>query len=385
MENFVLYNPVRLHFGQGVVSKIGGSASKIGSKALLVTGKGSVKANDSYRQVTASLEQSGIQWFEYSGIKPNPIIEDVDQAAQLGREKSVDMVIALGGGSVVDSAKMISITIPANHSGWEYLSGNKVPQKALPLLCVLTLAATGSEMNPFAVVQNNRLKKKLGFGHPLIFPEESFLDPNFTKTVPVNHTANGIADLIAHCLEAWFGKGDASLSDKFIVAIINEALENGPKLLQSPTDYLLRARIMYAATSALNGMTMPGRKSGDWGVHSIGHSLSVLYDIAHGASLTIAYPAWLKVQQDRIPERIGKLGRELFGVSSVAETIDAFQGFFKSIGCPLNLKEAGFDIGQNQKMELLGIMTQNGVSGMAHKLTIDDHQQLVELMVGEAS
>jgi alcohol dehydrogenase YqhD (iron-dependent ADH family) len=382
MENFVLFNPVKLHFGQGVTLQIGASAAKIGSKALLVMGKGSVKNNDSYRQVTESLEQAGIQWFEYSGIKPNPVIEDVDAAAQLGREKNVDMVIAIGGGSVADSAKIISITIPTNHSGWEFFNGNKIPKKSLPLLCVLTLAATGTEMNLFAVVQNDELKKKLGFGHPLIFPKESFLDPEFTKTVPANHTANGIADLIAHSLEAWFGMGDASLSDKFIIAIIKEALENGPKLMQNPADYLLRAKIMYAATCALNGMTVPGRKSGDWGVHSIGHSLSVMLDIAHGASLTIAYPAWLEIQKVRIPERVEQLGRELFGVSTANETIESLRRFLGTIGCPLNLKEAGFNIDESQETELLEIMAQNGVSGIIHKLTPEDHKRLVELMAG---
>ncbi|NCC35009.1 MAG: iron-containing alcohol dehydrogenase [Chloroflexia bacterium] len=200
--------------------------------------------------------------------------------------------------------------------------------------------------------------------------------------MPANHTANGIADLIAHSLEAWFGMGDASLSDKFIIAIIKEALENGPKLLQNPDDYLLRAKIMYAATCALNGMTVPGRKSGDWGVHSIGHSLSVMLDIAHGASLTIAYPAWLKIQQERIPGRIEQLGRELFGVSTVNETIESLRRFFSTIGCPLNLKEAGFNIDESQKSELLDIMAQNGVSGIVHKLTPEDHKRLVELMAG---
>ncbi len=385
MENFVLYNPVKLHFGQEVVSKIGNSASKIGSKALLVIGKGSVKQNDSYRQVTESLQKARVEWVEYSGIKPNPVIEDVDKASQLGREKEVDMVIALGGGSVVDSAKMISITIPTNHSGWEFFNGNKIPQKGLPLLCALTLAATGSEMNPFAVVQNDQLKKKLGFGNPLIFPRESFLDPAFTKSVPAQHTAFGIADLVAHSLEAWFGYGEATLSDRFVIATIKEAIDYGPKLMKNLTDYDLRAKIMYAATCALNGMTMPGRKSGDWGVHSIGHSLSVMLDIAHGASLTIAYPAWLKVQIGRIPERIEQLGRELFGVFTAQDTIEALEGFFRSIVCPLSLKEAGFSIDENQKRRLLEIMAQNGVSGMAHKLTGDDHKRLVEIMVNNIS
>ena len=166
---------------------------------------------------------------------------------------------------------------------------------------MLTLAATGTEMNRFAVVQNNQTKEKLGYGDPLIYPKESFLDPSYTISVPANYTSYGITDLIAHSLEAFFGEGEASLSDRFVYAIIHEALDNGPLLMKDPENYLLREKIMYAATNALNNLTFYGRKSGDWGVHSIGHVLSVLYDIPHGASLSIAYPAWLRLHQDRIP------------------------------------------------------------------------------------
>ncbi|HSV88541.1 MAG TPA: iron-containing alcohol dehydrogenase [Bacteroidales bacterium] len=380
MENFEIYNPVKLHFGAGVVKKLGTAAGAFGRKALLVYGKGSAKVSGAYQVTKDSLIEAGIEVIEYSGIKPNPIIEDVDKAAELAREHKAEMVVAVGGGSVIDSAKIITITIPVTHSGWDFLSGEKKPASGLPLLAVLTLAATGTEMNPYAVVQNDSLKKKLGYGHKLLYPRNSFLDPSFTLSVPANHTAYGIADLIAHTLEVWFGEGDASLSDRFIVAIIQEAMKYGPELMNNLQSYDLRARIMYAATCALNGMTMPGKKSGDWGVHDIGHNLSVKWDIPHGASLSIAYPAWLKLQKDRIPERIAALGKALFNTDNPVDTIYKVEHLFKLIGCPIRLSQAGINTTDSELENLATLMIQNRVNGQNHKLSNTDLKTVVKLM-----
>jgi len=380
MENFVLHNPVVLHFGQGVVAKIGKAAKEYGQKALVVYGKGSVKQNGAYQATIDSLKSAGIEYVDYPGIKPNPIIEDVDKAAALARETGCDMIVAIGGGSVIDSAKVIAITIPANHSGWDFMVGAKKPMQAVPVLGVLTLAATGTEMNSVAVVQNDAVSKKVGYGHKLMFPKHSFLDPQFTCSVPADHTAYGIADLIAHSLELWFGNGDASLSDRFIIAIIQEALKHGPELMNNLTDYTLRAKIMYAATCALNGMTLPGKKTGDWGVHDIGHSMSVKYDLAHGASLTIAYPAWLKLQKQRIPERITSLGMALFHTDNPEDTIYKFEHFFKLIGCPIRLSQAGIKTTETELENLAALMIQNRVNGQNHKLSDTDLKTVVKLM-----
>jgi len=381
MEKFVLHNPVSLHFGDGVVSKIGRTAKEFGSKALLVCGKGSAKQNGAYQATVKSLTSAGISIVEYEGIKSNPIIEDVDKAAQLARESGCEMIVAVGGGSVIDSAKVIAITAPVLHSGWDFVIGAQKPATALPVIAVLTLAATGTEMNSVAVVQNDALMKKLGFGYKVMYPKHSFLDPQFTCSVPANYTAYGIADLIAHSLEIWFGSGDATLSDRFIVAIIQEALKYGPELMKNLTDYTLRAKIMYAATCALNGMTFPGKKSGDWGVHDIGHNLSVKYDIAHGASLTIAYPAWMKLQKDRIPERITALGTALFNTDNPEDTIYKLEHFFKLIGCPIRLSQAGISGNKAEVDEIASLMIQNKVTGQCHKLSDSDLRTIAKLMV----
>lgn len=376
----MIYNPVKLHFGKGVVDKLGKSAAPFGGKALLLYGRGSVKANGSLDQSRDSLEKAGIQVVEYSGIRSNPIVEDADEAAALGRSEGVGMVIAVGGGSVLDTAKFVALGIPAAHSCWDFATGTKKPKEALPVLGVLTLAATGSEMNPVAVIQSNAEKKKIGYGHPLMFPRHSFLDPSFTLSVPANYTAYGIVDLVSHALEGWFGEGEASLTDKFTLSIIREALEYGPALMQSPTDYRLRAKIMHAATMALNGLTVQAKKSGDWGVHAIGHAMSVLWDIPHGASLSIAYPAWLKLQQDRIPGRIHELGKELFGSGDASQSIRDLEAFFRLLGSPLKLSEAGIQLGDKEKKDLLEVMRINEVNGVCHKLSPEDHRWILGAM-----
>ena len=381
MENFVMYNPVKLHFGKGVIDKIGKVTSGYGKRVLLVYGKGSVKKNGSYDQVIGQLQEAGMEITEFDGIKPNPIIEDVDTAASLGKEKQIDVIVAVGGGSVIDSAKIIAIAMNYDGPAWDFIEGKAKPTLATPLIAVLTLAATGTEMNPTAVVQSNCALKKSGYSTPLIYPRHSFLDPTFTMSVPLNYTAYGILDLIAHALEAWFGKGETSLTDRFIISIIKDAMQHGPELLEDLENYDLRANIMFAATCALNGMTHWGKKSGDWGVHLIGHCLSVAYDVPHGASLSIVYPAWLKLQKDRIPNRISELGTALFGISEVDDVIYKIEYLFKILQTPIRLKAINLDVSTPEIREKLhSVMLKNKVNGAVHKLTEEDYPKLLDLM-----
>ncbi len=377
MEKFEIYNPVKAYFGRDVILRLPKEISVLGKKILLVYGKGSIKSNGIYQAVMAQIERAGAEVYEYSGIKPNPVIEDVRAAVSLGKLKDVDLIIAVGGGSVIDSAKVISIGIAGDADPWQYVKG-KPTLKGIPIIAVLTLAATGTEMNRFAVIQNNETKEKIGFGYPPMYPKVSFLDPAYTMSVSADYTAFGIVDLIAHALEAYFGKGDASLSDRFVFGIIKEALESGSPLMQDLKNYDLRARIMYAATMALNNLTMYGRVSGDWGVHSIGHVLSVLYDVPHGASLSIAYPAWMKLNKDRAGDRIIQLGENLFGVSSADETISALEAFFTSISSPIRLSETSY--GAYNKEEIIKTMASNHVSGAHHRLSEEDYRELISLM-----
>lgn len=378
MDNFKVYNPTCLIFGRDVVQNIGKKASEFGKRVLLVYGKGSVMKNGAYHTVVESLQREGVEIIEYSGIKSNPLFEDVDEAAALAKKSNIDAIIAVGGGSVIDSAKIIAITTKVNHSSWDFLTEEKKPTAALPVISVLTMAATGSEMNPYAVIQNNLTRQKIGYGHPLLYPKYSFLDPAYTLSVPYNYTSYGITDIIVHCLEAYFGKGNCDLGDQIALAIIKEVMHKGKNLLSDLNNYDLRADIMLASTLALNGTTFYGKSFGDWGVHSLGHELSLLYDIPHGASLSIVFPGWLKLHADRIPDKIIMLGKELFNVSSVNETIESFEHFYASIGSPIHLSDF---ISDYKKQIILEQFKMNKVSGSNLKLNEADYIELLEFII----
>jgi len=379
MENFTAYNPTKLHFGKDVIEQLGEAAQEYGKKVLLMYGKGSVKKNGIYDKVIKQLKSFNAEVIEYSGIKSNPLVDDVNEAAQLGKLNNIDLIVAVGGGSVIDSAKITALSIANNTDPWAIMKFKVKPKTTIPLIAVLTLAATGSEMNGAAVLQNHETDEKKGFVSSLNYPKHSFLDPTYTFSVPKDYTAYGIVDLIAHSLEGFFGEGDATLTDRFVEAIIKEAMEYGPKVLSEPENYEYRAKIMWAATNALNGLTNHGRKSGDWGVHDIGHNLSYLFDTPHGATLSIAFPAWLKLQKERIPERIAKLGEHLYGTSSVDKTIKNLEDFFQSLGSPIKLSDIG--IGKDKKETIIQQMIKTETNGMVHKLNDDDRKKIVELMM----
>jgi len=380
MENFVAYNPVQLHFGKGVVSKLGTQAQKYGNKALVIYGRGSVKRNGSYQDVINQLQKSEIQYFDYSGIKSNPVVTDVRNAIELINQHQLEFIIAIGGGSVIDSAKVIAVCAVENLDPWSVMKSKLIPRKAMPLISVLTLAATGTEMNAAAVLQNPETNEKTGYVNPLMFPKQSYLDPVYTFSVSPEYTAYGIVDLIAHAFESYFAKGDSGLADRFVQVIVQEAFRYASLVLEEPENYEYRANIMLQSTCALNGITAYGRlSSGDWGVHDIGHTLSYLYDVPHGASLSIAYPAWLKLQESRIPERISKLGMLLFNTPNIEEFRQKLISFFKQIHSPVSLAEIG--ITNTKKNEIINLMKINKVGGMHHKLSEGDYTELVDLMM----
>jgi alcohol dehydrogenase YqhD (iron-dependent ADH family) len=217
--------------------------------------------------------------------------------------------------------------------------------------------------------------EKIGYRNDLIYPVHSFLDPSYTLSVPENYTAYGIVDLVAHSLEAWFGKGDASLSDRFVISIIREAMEFGPALLRDLGNYELRANIMWAATNALNNLTIYGRESGDWGVHALGHVLSFLYDTPHGATLSIVYPAWMRQIKDRAGDRIVQLGRALFNTKSVGDTILSIEQLFKSMGSPVRCQQAGID--ESKTEEILHLMNRNRAEGTNFKFNDNEREELL--------
>jgi alcohol dehydrogenase YqhD (iron-dependent ADH family) len=376
MENFIMYNPVKLRFGTDAMDSLAQEVKALGKKGMLVYGKGSIHKSGLYQRIKTLL--NGVELVEYQGIKPNPLVDDVNQAAQLARKEKVDFILAVGGGSVIDSAKVISVAMHYDGDAWDIMKRKHNPTQATPLLAVLTLAATGTEMNPFAVLQNHDTQEKIGWGCPLTYPKVSFLDPSLTTTVSADYTAYGIVDMIAHSLEAYFGYGDSPLSDAFAITNIREIMDAGSLLMQDLENVELRARILYAGTMALNGLLTHGKSSADWGVHSLGHILSLEYDVAHGASLSIAYPAWLKAKSTQLTEKISKLGEGLFGTRDVAMTIHQLEAFFLSIGSPITCEDA--DISPDAKDRILELFHKNKVGGVVHSITDKEKKEILALI-----
>jgi len=378
MQNFIVNNPTKLFFGQNVCNNLPEIVTELGNCALMVYGKNSIKANGVYNIVNNLLSRSNIKVIEFSGIKSNPEVEDVKKAIEIGIANKVNFVIAVGGGSVIDSAKIMSLCIPQKLNPWDVMKYKTTPNSAIPLITVLTLAATGSEMNQFAVLQNSKTSEKIGFGSSLIYPKVSFCDPSFTFSVSKQNTSYGLADIIAHCLEAYFGSDNNLLTDRFVVSIIKEIRDFGPLLLNNLNNYELRARAMWASTCALNGLTFYGKKSGDWGVHDIGHSISFLYDTPHGATLSIVYPAWLKHFKDKISEKLLWLGKELFNTNNLNDSIQGIENLFTSIGSPTKLSQV--NILNNEKKNILSLLVKNKATGMFHKLNNSDLESIINII-----
>jgi alcohol dehydrogenase YqhD (iron-dependent ADH family) len=381
MVNFIAYNPVKLFFGKRVIEKLPEELPKNGKKAIIISGKESVKKHGYFDDLIKQLKDAKWEYIEYTGIKPNPIVEDVEKAVEIIKKEKIDLIIAMGGGSVIDTAKVVSIAAGSNLPAWKLMKREIEPIKAIPLLTILTLAATGTEMNAAAVIQNHQTQEKIGLFHPLMYPKASFLDPSYTLSVPKNQTINGIIDLTAHSLEAYFGDGNAPLSDRLAVANILEAFDYSGDLLNNLSNYDLRARMMWNATVAENGTTMHGREfTGDWGPHALAHHISLLWDTPHGQTLSIIFPAWMKVMKNEIPERIAHLGELLTGKKETTadDTIAIFEMFFKALGAPLSMKEIG--LGEIEKNKLLALWETNKPTGLNIKLNNQHYKSIIKLI-----
>ncbi len=379
MENFTAFNPVKIHFGKNVIDLLPNEIPDSLKTILIITGKNSSKKYGYLDQIIRVLKNKTIVTFDQ--IKPNPRIEEVYKAIEVARQNNVDAIVALGGGSVIDSAKMINIAYASGTDPWQIIMGEAKPTTKIPLFVILTLAATGSEMNGAAVIQNAKSKLKKGFFHPLMFPDVSFLDPQFTLTVPENHTRNGLVDTLSHALEAYFACGDAPLTDNFTISVLKELEEISIPLLNNLRNYDLRARHMWVATVALNGTLYHGRKaSGDWGVHALAHDISLLFDTPHGETLSIVYPAWLQVKKFKLKSKLKFLAQGIYNKKSARsfDFIDWLKDYFKQIGAPLSLKDIG--ITQNESEKLLQLWKNHLPQGTCHKNSEKELDEIFKLI-----
>lgn len=342
MENFIFQNPVKILFGKGMTAK---AAALIPAKAkiLLVYGGGSVKKNGSYGQTVAAIGKR--KFTEFGGIEPNPEYATCMKAVKLARDKKLDFIIALGGGSVIDACKFIAAAAPyKGKDPWDILEKGMPVKDALPLGTILTLPATGSEMNMNSVVSRREIGKKLAFASEKVYPQFSVLDPTFTYTLPKRQTRNGVIDAFVHVMEQYLTRpANAEIQDRFAESIAQTLVKEGPVALKKPDDYDCRANIMLAATMALNHLIAAGVPQ-DWSSHLIGHELTALYGLDHAETLAIALPKVMEYKKAQKLDKIVQLGRRVFGIEAKGKakaanaTIDAVKKFFVKMGAGVELK-----------------------------------------------
>jgi alcohol dehydrogenase YqhD (iron-dependent ADH family) len=347
MKDFVFYNPTKIIFGKNAMGQILVNVKSFGKKVLLTYGGGSIKRNGIYDKVIRQLR--GLEVKEFGGIEPNPRVETIRKALSQLQGFKPDIILAVGGGSVIDGSKLMASSFYYQGDPWDFLVKKNVsPKKYLPLATVLTLSATGSEMNEGAVISNWETHEKLFFVREEIYPKFSILDPQNTFTVPRDQTAYGIVDAFSHVLEQYLHtEKDVPLQDRFSESILLTLIESGPLALKRPRDYKARANIMLSASMALNGLVVMGAGQ-DWATHDIEHELSAFYDIPHGAGLAIITPRWMEVVKKEKKSKLVHYGKRIWGLkgaeSKIVEgAIEKTYSFFKLLGIKMSLKDWEID------------------------------------------
>lgn len=340
MRDFNFKVPTEIIFGREKENEIGAILKRDSiNRVLFIYGTSSIKNTGLYDRVVESLNKNDITFFEYSGIQSNPKLKDAVKAKDVGIENRVDAVLAVGGGSVMDSGKAIAAAISHNCNPWEFYNGKEI-KEALPIYNIVTLAATASEMNAGFVLTNEETNEKLGWGAPACYPKVSIMNPELTFTVPANYTAFSAVDIIAHTIEGYLTSTySTNLINRFKEAVIHSVIETTEKILVTPDDYDGRAEFMWAATVALNGSTSLGMEGASSPNHMIEHGLSGVTNIPHGAGLSIIIPGWMKWYKDKNPEKFLRFSREIFNKDSIDEGIEALEKWFESIGAPIRLSD----------------------------------------------
>lgn len=347
MDNFIFQNPTKIIFGKGTESKAGEEALQYGKRVLLHYGGGSIKKTGLYDKITASFKKAGIEFFELPGVMPNPRLSLVYEGIRMCRENKIDLILAVGGGSTIDSAKAIAVGVPYDGDVWDFFTGKAVPEKAMPLATILTIPAAGSEASTASVITNENGWYKRAVNSELIYPRFSILNPELAFTLPKYQVSCGAADIIAHLMERYFtNTQNVELTDRLIEATLKTVINNMAAVLAQPDNYDAWAEIMWAGTVAHNNLLNTGRV-GDWASHDIEHELSGIYDIAHGAGLAVVFPAWMKYVYKHDIRRFAQFAARVWNVDNsvwdpektALEGIRRLEGFFKSIGLPVTLKE----------------------------------------------
>lgn len=357
MENFQFYAPTKIFFGKEQLKNLPDILKEYGKKVLLVYGGGSIKRNGLYDAIFR-LSEGLFEIHELPGVEPNPRIETVRKGVAICREKEIDVILAAGGGSTIDCAKAIAAGVFYDGDPWDFTSDSSLITKALPLVSVLTLSATGSEMNSGAVISDMTKNEKMSLGNSLTIPKASILDPTYTFTVPEYQTAAGSADIMSHLIENYFKRTKgAEVQDRLAEGLMRTVLQYTPIALETPDNYEARANLMWASSLGLNGLTGRG-KGGSWSCHAIEHELSAFYDITHGVGLAIITPRWMEhVLSEATVDKFVSFAINVMGLSVIddrfalaREGIRCLKNHFTSWGIPMTLIDVGIN---EEKLELM--------------------------------
>lgn len=339
MNNFNFYNPTKIIFGKDTVAEIGKELNTNNHKKVLVlAGKGSIKANGVFEQITSSLQKNNIDFVEMWGVQANPTLDKVNETIEFARKHKVDAILAVGGGSVIDSAKAVAVGYYLDDL-WAFMQKKVQAKETLPIYTVLTISATGSEMNSGFVITNTQTQQKWGGGSPMLFPKVSIIDPTIQFSLPWEQTVNGGLDAIAHILEYYFADCNAVATREIDKALVKTIVTMVDRLQVNPEDYTARANLAWSATLALNGISGVGMNGGDWACHIIEHAFSALYPkIAHGAGLGVIFPAWIEYMVFKHPEKFNDWF-EIWGETNSISGLISMRNKIREWGSPVSLRD----------------------------------------------
>lgn len=385
MDNFTFRNATKIIFGKGVENQVGNEVAKYGNKVLLHYGSGSIKKYGLYDRVLKSLKDTGLEVIELGGVHPNPGLALVKEGIDICRREKVDFILAVGGGSAIDSSKAIALGVPYSGDVWDFYAGKAEPDKTLPVGVVLTIPAAGSESSISSVITNEEGLYKRSVNSEVLRPKFAILNPEISYTLPSYQTVCGASDIMAHIMERYFTRTEnVELTDRLCEATLKTVINNVPMVLERPDDYNARAEIMWAGAIAHNNLLSTGRV-GDWGSHAIEMEISGIYDLAHGAGLAVIFPAWMKYVYRQDLKRFAQFAVRVWNqepdFSDMGKTalagIRKLENFFKEIGLPVTLKEA--NIPHDRLKEMAKKCTESGPVGNFVKLDTDDVFKILEM------
>lgn len=380
MLNFSFSNPTRIHFGEQQIAEINQEIPK-NAKVLVTYGGGSIKKNGIYAQVSNALSEH--QWFEFAGIEPNPSYQTCMKAVALVKEKQIDYILAVGGGSVIDGSKFIAAAADFDGEPWDILAKGAEIKSAIALGVVLTLPATGSESNKMSVISNLDTDSKLPFGSPFVQPQFAILDPTVTFSLPARQVANGIVDAFVHTMEQYLTYDvGGKLQDRFAEGILMTLLEEGPKAFSEPDNYQVRANVMWSATMALNGLIGAGVPQ-DWATHMLGHEMTAVYGLDHAQTLAIVLPRMMLEQQETKRNKILQYAERVLGLdisdenAAIEQAVTATEAFFHSVNMPTRLSD--YNLGEEVADKIVTQLERHGMIALGEReqVTLDKSRKIL--------